>query len=305
MKASLWITAAGLSLSSLNATAQSNNLTVRLNGERIAFGDIRPHREGSNALIPLRPILQRMGGKVSWEQDSHTVWVSLNNNMHIRIYPSKGYALANDRNIQLTPAPQIINGQTLVPLQFFQDALGMDTQDNLQTGAILLATSVTPGDNQLRVMRRTTGNRIQNRRRADLDAYNRNRILSNANYNWYLQQQDYQRYLNEKAAWEQSYQNYLNTSPAANGVFQGYTTAPAISSNVLVLYNQDFNLFTTNRALWQRNYQAYLDMLNQNNGAFPVDTLTNEVNWANYLEARNALIQQLQNNQNNRNNPPR
>jgi hypothetical protein len=299
MKRSLWIVAAGLALMSPGANAQSNNITVRLNGERIAFSGVRPRWEGREVLIPLRPILQRLGGRVGWEPANGTIWATMNNNVPIRIYPSKGYALVNDRNISLSTAPQIINGQTLVPLQFFQDALGMDTQENLETGTILLVTPTAPGDNQVKVLRRSPGNRFRNARRADIEAYNRNRILANANYNAYLQQQDYNRYLNERAAWERAYRNYLKNVPGPAGVFGGYTVAPTVSPTitpyVMFLYNQDFNMFMADRSLWQSNYQAYLNMLNQNNGVFPNDALAREANWLNYLQAREALIEQLQN----------
>jgi hypothetical protein len=298
MKLSLWITALGLGVISAGATAQSNNITVRLNGERIVFNGVRPRWEGSTALIPLRPVLQHLGGRVSWERDNGTIWATLNNTP-IRIYPDKGYALANDRNISLATAPQIINGQTLVPLQFFQEALGMNTQENLETGAIRIDTTAAPGDNQVRVLRRSPGNRISAARRANLDAYNRNRILTNRNYSWYLQQQDYNRYLNERAAWERAYRNYLNSAATPGGVFTGYSTVPTFGPSVLYLYGQDFNLYMANRANWLANYQAYLNLLNQNNGVFPNEALVNEANWQSYLQAREALIQELQNN------PPR
>jgi hypothetical protein len=264
-------------------------------------------QEGRGTLIPLRPILAQAGAQMFWERDTNTISVVGKNKVSARIYPGRNTVQTGGNEITLDAAPRIVRGQTLVPVDFFQKVFGMYTQEDLATGAVTLQTQQQPGDNQVRVLRRSPISRARALRRADIEAYNRNRILANANYTAYLQQLDYQRYLNERAAWERAYQNYLNSVPAANGGFGGYavvpkfnpavanTVAPTVSPYVLFLYNQDFTQYMTNPVIWQSNYQAYLNMLNQNNGAFPNDALIREQNWQNYLQAREALIQQLQN----------
>jgi len=317
MKLSLWITATALALSAPCTFAQSSRIQVALDGQRVAFGTVQPMQAGRGTLIPLRPLLTKTGKQIRWEKETNTISIfSDNDTVSVKVFPDKNFVLAGNNNITLDTAPRIVRGQIMVPVEFFQKALGMYTQENLATGAVTLQTQMPVGDNQVRVMRSSPISRARARRRADIEAYNRNRTLANANYNWYLQQQDYNRYLNERAAWERNYRNYLNSVPGPNGGFGGYavvptinpsvsnTVAPTVSPYVMYLYNRDFDQFMGNRPIWQTNYQAYLNMLNQNNGVFPNDVLTNEINWQNYLQAREALIQQLQNNP-QPNNPPR
>jgi hypothetical protein len=304
---------ASLMLSSLGALAQSNRIYVELDGQKVPFRTVQPIQEGRETLVPLRPIFTKLGGQMLWERDTNSISLMGKNNFSARIYPGKNVVQADGNNIDLDTAPRIIRGQTMVPIEFFQRVLGLYTQENLGTGAIALQTGKEGVDNQVRVTRSATRNRTRRYSRADIEAYNRNRLLADANYYAYLHQQDFNRYLNQRAAWEQGYRNYLGGNinylgnVAVVGPFQGVVVTPQGPYSVY-LYNQDFMNYMTNRALWQRNYQAYLDMINQNNGAFPNETLTNEANWQNYLQARDALIQQQNNRQNNpapRNNAPR
>lgn len=294
------MTAAVMTLSSMGVLAQSNSMMVSVNGERIGFGAVQPRRAGNSALVPLRPIMDRLGGRVRWERDTGTIWVSMKNNYFIRLFPGKNFAQVDGRNIPLSEAPQILRGQTLVPIQFFQQALGVDTIENTVTGDVAFQTEMRRGSNRVRLQRSPGWQRLEKLRRADVDRYNRDRIMANENYQWYLQQQDYQRYLNEREAWEPAYRNYMSSVPApSQGMISGYVQGPSATPYVTFLYGLDVNQYLLNRALWQTSYQNYLNMLEQNNRAFPNQALVNEANWQNYLQAREALIQQLQNN------PPR
>jgi hypothetical protein len=307
MNIRLWATTAALTLCAASAFAQSNRTRVVMDGKNITVQSVQA---GRSTLVPLRPLLSKMGGQMRWEGDTKTIRITGNNRAAIRIYPGQNFVQVAGNNVTLEAAPQIINGQTLVPVEFFQRAFGMMTQENLETGTITLQTGVQTGDNTMRVLRNSTGNRGTNRarafRRADIQVYNRNRILSDANYAWHLQQQDFNRYLADRAAWELAYQDYLASSPLPNGGFVGYTVnspvPPAVTPYVMFLYNQDFNRFMANRGQWQTSYQAYMNMLSQNNQQFPTTQLNAQANWQAYLQAREALIQQMLNNQ-NQNNP--
>lgn len=287
-------TLAALTMNLTGAFAQSNRINVNYNGQRVLFGNVSPVRMGEVTMIPLKPVLQKMGGQMKWEPSTGTVWVSMKNDFTSRIYPNKTLAHVNGNAITLDVAPRIINGQTMVPLQFFQRVLGVDTEENIATGAIVLQAGAQPAGNQeLIIRRRATPARLTNRRRTEIAAYNRNRILANANYNRYLQQLDYQRYIKDRAAWEQSYQNYLANAQADYGVFQGYDTPPTLSPYEWYLYNQDFNAYTANRALWQRTYQNYMGVVVQNGNVLAVPNLPD---WQSYLQAREAMLQQYRNN---------
>lgn len=295
--------AAALAISSLSVGAQSNRVTVHVNGEPITFNNILPRRAATGALIPLRPVIDRLGGQVRWEPENRTIWVSMQNDYFVRVYPGETFVQADGRNIPIDIAPRIVRGQTFVPAQFFQKALGIDTVENLSTGDVALQTRSPQGDNEVTALRSTT-NRAQTWRRQDMDAYNRDRIMANENYQWHLQQQDYNLYLNERLAWEQAYQNYLSILQAQNrNLLFGYL--PSAPPYLTYLYGWDFHRYLVNRAAWQANYQAYLNMLAQNNGVFPNQTLINQADWQNYLKARENLIQQLQNNPPAQNAPPR
>jgi hypothetical protein len=93
MKISLYI-AATLSLASLGALAQSNRTNVELNGRRIALRTVQPMQAGRDKLIPLRPLIARMGGRIQWERDTNTIVVSTKNERSARIYPGKNFVQA-------------------------------------------------------------------------------------------------------------------------------------------------------------------------------------------------------------------
>src|SRR5687767_5823886 len=116
MKTSLTITAAVLAFTSLGALAQSNRTNVEVNGRRIALRTVQPSQTGSARLIPLRPLLARIGGRIQWERNTNTIVVSTKNTRSARIFPGKNFVQANGNNIPLDAAPQIVNGQTMVPV---------------------------------------------------------------------------------------------------------------------------------------------------------------------------------------------
>jgi hypothetical protein len=84
---------------------------------------VAPIIEDGSALVPLRAIAEEIGFQVNW--DSATAGVTINGNeklIHINIGSQK--ALVNSLPINLSFAPRIIEGTTMVPLGFVSEYLG-------------------------------------------------------------------------------------------------------------------------------------------------------------------------------------
>jgi len=79
-------------------------------------------------LVPVRAIIEELGGSVSWDAFEKKVTVSLGN-ITIELWVGKPQARVNGNLVWIDDsnhkvAPQIINGRTMIPLRFVIEQLG-------------------------------------------------------------------------------------------------------------------------------------------------------------------------------------
>ena len=94
--------------------------------------DSPPVIKNSRTLLPIRAIIEALGGSVSWDATEKKVTVSLGSNT-IELWINKPTARVNGNSIPIDAAnskvvPEIINSRTMLPLRFVTESLGCDVQ---------------------------------------------------------------------------------------------------------------------------------------------------------------------------------
>jgi hypothetical protein len=107
--------------------------------------DSPPIIKNGRTLLPIRPVIEALGGSVSWDPTEKKVTVSLGSNT-IELWIGKPTANINgvSKPIDSTNSkvvPEIINGRTMLPLRFVTDNLGCDVQWDGPTQTITIIYS--------------------------------------------------------------------------------------------------------------------------------------------------------------------
>lgn len=119
------------------------------NGNRKIFsGDIEegnrnayPYIKDGNTMIPIRPLIEGLGGIVFWDNDTQTITAGLNEKtvkMHIGddiAYVDNG--ILYNEPVKMTTAAEIKGGKTMIPLRFVIEYLGYGV-DWIQNEQIIL-----------------------------------------------------------------------------------------------------------------------------------------------------------------------
>jgi hypothetical protein len=93
-------------------------------------------------LIPIRTIIESLGGTVAWDAGSRTVTISLGGTK-LNLVIGKSSALVNGKSMPIDSTnpkvvPQILNSRTMLPLRFVAESLGADVQWQSSTQTITI-----------------------------------------------------------------------------------------------------------------------------------------------------------------------
>jgi sugar lactone lactonase YvrE len=101
--------------------------------------DVPPVIVEGRTLIPIRAVVESLGGTVAWDAASQTVTISLDGT-ELKLVIGKSNALVNGKSTPVDSTnpkvvPQILNSRTMLPLRFVAESLGADVQweDSTQT----------------------------------------------------------------------------------------------------------------------------------------------------------------------------
>lgn len=120
-------------------------LSVQLNGQTLAFADAQPEMAGTRVMVPLRGMIDALGGETAFDLAAKTVSATANGvTVHMTIgetaYSSsltpaeqqeQQAGLAENQNAGgahagvMDVAPYLKDGRTYVPVRFFAEALGL------------------------------------------------------------------------------------------------------------------------------------------------------------------------------------
>jgi hypothetical protein len=106
----------------------SSALTVKYNGEAIAFPDAQPFVDENNrTLIPVRFVAETMGADVNWNQDAQTAVIAQNDITIMVPVGSNTISVTQDGNtsaVKMDTAAIIREERTYVPIRYVAEALG-------------------------------------------------------------------------------------------------------------------------------------------------------------------------------------
>jgi len=104
--------------------------------------DSPPIIKNGRTLLPIRPVVEALGGTVGWDGTEKKVTVTLGSTT-IELWISKNTARVNGTNTPIDSTnpkvvPEIINGRTMLPLRFVTENLGCQLQWDPNTKTITI-----------------------------------------------------------------------------------------------------------------------------------------------------------------------
>ena len=126
VKKSVFLFAALLWLFTTPPAAQAAypEITVTVNGSRIA-SDVKPYIDSNDrTMVPIRFIAEALGSEVGWDQETREVTVKRRENA-VCLWAGKQYYTVNGKSKTMDTVPVILPpGRTMVPVRFVAEALG-------------------------------------------------------------------------------------------------------------------------------------------------------------------------------------
>ena len=108
-----------------------------LNGEMLEVGT-EPRVGSGTMYVPLRDVAIALGGKVDWEPTNGVAIVYIND--HIATLQSNDNTVDVDgEKTELQTHPWIDNGEMMVPVRFFESALGYGLDADAANGIVSLS----------------------------------------------------------------------------------------------------------------------------------------------------------------------
>jgi len=134
----------------IEATFEKNEIVIVLQVGQTTFTvngtpntlDSPPIIKNGRTLLPIRPIVEALGGSVSWDPIERKVTVTLGSTT-IELWIGKNTARVNGTDTPIDPTnskvvPEIINGRTMLPLRFVTENLGCELQWDPNTKTITI-----------------------------------------------------------------------------------------------------------------------------------------------------------------------
>lgn len=113
-------------------TMQIGNPVMKINETEKEIDEGRgttPVIINDRTLVPIRTIIEEMGGAVHWEADTRDVIIALGDNIIMLTIDSQTAFVNGDMKI-LDTSPAVINERTMLPIRFISENLGCDVDWN-------------------------------------------------------------------------------------------------------------------------------------------------------------------------------
>lgn len=101
---------------------QTEDISVTINGTKQNFPQSAVVTNRST-LVPMRAIFEKLGATIMWSQKSSMVTATKGDTV-IKLTIGNQTAYVNGTPVKLSSKPQLVNGNTMVPLRFVSEALG-------------------------------------------------------------------------------------------------------------------------------------------------------------------------------------
>jgi hypothetical protein len=113
-------------------TLQINNPKMKVNGTEKAIDEqgTKPIIKNNRTLVPIRAIIESLGGTIAWDATAKKVTLALGSTT-MQLWIGSSTAKVNGKDIPIDKddpkvVPEIINSRTMIPLRFVAENLGCD-----------------------------------------------------------------------------------------------------------------------------------------------------------------------------------
>ena len=125
-----------LAFAASNSFAEGSQKMVILNVDKpnmVVNGQVKeidpgkgttPLIKNNRTLVPIRSIIEEMGGKIDWDSTERKVSISLNGKT-VELWIDKDIARVNGEDKKLDAAAEVINERTMIPVRFASENLGL------------------------------------------------------------------------------------------------------------------------------------------------------------------------------------
>lgn len=107
---------------------------MTVNGQTFEL-DTEPILQNDRTLLPLRSVVEGLGGSVAWEEETGTAVFAKGENVIFITIGSKTAFVNTEKHI-LDTVPIIIDGRTMLPIRFVAENLGFKVEWNESTSEI-------------------------------------------------------------------------------------------------------------------------------------------------------------------------
>lgn len=118
----------------------SPNMLVNSIEEEIDENGTVPVLSDGKTLVPIRAIIESMGGSVEWQESESKVIAALNGK-EVELQLNSNAAKVNGVEVEIDTAPVVINGRTMLPLRFVSENLGLCVNWEENTQSISITTA--------------------------------------------------------------------------------------------------------------------------------------------------------------------
>ncbi|MGB9667229.1 MAG: stalk domain-containing protein, partial [Candidatus Cryosericum sp.] len=118
-------------------TVGSPIITVNGLSKKIDAQGSTPVIKNSRTLLPIRTLIESLGGTVSWNSSEQEVIVNLHGHS-MALWIGKTTALVDGSKVSLDVAPMILGGRTYLPLRFISEHLGASVDWNADSRTITI-----------------------------------------------------------------------------------------------------------------------------------------------------------------------
>jgi hypothetical protein len=144
-------TISGTAVPTMTIVLVIGRATMTVNGRKVAVdpsGKVAPVIQNGRTFLPVRALIETLGGTIGWSAAARKVTVKLGNKT-VQLWIGKSIATVNGKQIAIDAAdrkvvPVIIQGRTLLPLRFLSESLGLSVVWNAAARRITLTYRRAP-----------------------------------------------------------------------------------------------------------------------------------------------------------------
>lgn len=136
----------------LSIPAFASGIAVKVDGRTVAFREEpKPVIINERTYVPIRRVLEYMGAKVDWKEETRTVTVTSADNItmvmltidnpEIDVYTFTSVLHADKETVVSDVAPIILNDRTMLPIRVVAEALGADVSYDEDRGVAVITTA--------------------------------------------------------------------------------------------------------------------------------------------------------------------